>query len=81
MFCAPAVLQDNALDTRCQALLIGKNRLQRGLNYANYLATRGFRGGRGPMFGIFHGGHDNKAFYASPLFGDWVLSHETDAGV
>ena len=71
----------NALATYCEAMLMGTNRLQRGLNYVDYLrtvATEHNRDGKliadpWPMHALFDGGHDNKAFYSSPAFRSWVF--------
>lgn len=79
----PDTGSDNALATYCEAMLMGTNRLQRGLNYVDYLrkvATEhiNIRDGKliadpWPMHALFDGGHDNKAFYSSPAFRSWVF--------
>jgi hypothetical protein len=66
----PDTGSSNALATDCESLLQGSNRLQRGLNYIGHLE----RMGAGVEHGVFEGGHDNAAFYASDLFQEWVYS-------
>ncbi len=65
----------NWLDTDCAAMLQGSNRLQRGLNYVGYLGAlaRNRTSAWRPKYGLFDGAHDAAAFYAAPLFADWVF--------
>jgi len=55
----------------CEAMLTGKNRLQRGLNLMGYLA-RLFPGSQ-PVWGIFDGGHNFLLAYASRHWTAWAL--------
>jgi len=81
----PDTLTDNALAVNCEDLLLGSNRLQRGINYMYYLsqqrslqnvsATK-FRAVRDETYGFFQGGHNNSAFYASTLFKKWAYSSD-----
>ena len=77
----PDTGSNNALATYCEAMLMGTNRLQRGLNYVDYLRTVAAEhhldgkvtADPWPKYALFDGGHDNKAFYSSPAFRSWVF--------
>jgi|TARA_B110000902_G_scaffold220589_1_gene255631 hypothetical protein len=60
-------------------MLMGTNRLQRAINYVEYLddyaATRANAstdGEKWPITDFFVGGHNNSAFYASEAFKSWA---------
>ena len=80
----PDTQSSNVLSVTCEALYMGQNRLQRGLNYMSYLmsknqaqhAKKGLKRQSEttwPLFGFFQGGHSNHDFYASDLFQEWVF--------
>eukprot|EP00930_Biecheleria_cincta_P043731 TRINITY_DN30009_c0_g1_i1.p3 TRINITY_DN30009_c0_g1~~TRINITY_DN30009_c0_g1_i1.p3 ORF type:complete len:103 (-),score=8.91 TRINITY_DN30009_c0_g1_i1:228-536(-) len=77
----PDARTDNAFDTRCQAMLQGTNRLQRGINFIAHLKSffRNTSTAYTPSYGFFRGAHNNIAAYASPLLMKWLLE-ETVAG-
>jgi hypothetical protein len=61
----------NVFDKKCQGMLQGSNRLQRGRNYLSYLHhTFGFT----PINSIFNGAHDANALYKTPIFLEWISS-------
>jgi len=68
----PDTATDNALNVGCESSLAGSNRLQRGINYVDYLNTRR---ATNVSYGFFEGGHNNSAFYASGLFKEWVYGY------
>eukprot|EP00947_MAST-08B_sp_MAST-8B-sp1_P003745 g3745.t1 len=74
----PDTTSHNALSTTCSALLQGSNRLQRGLNYVDYLNNiyNSTAGWEGAVVEIFEGGHSNAACYASSYFEEWALGIE-----
>ncbi len=67
----PDANNENALDTGCEAMIQGSNRLQRGLLYVQYLQTQ--YGSKFPVWGSFHGAHNNSALYSSPTLQSWVF--------
>jgi hypothetical protein len=67
----PDANNENALDTGCEAMLQGSNRLQRGLLYVQYLQAT-YPGTGFPTWGQFVGAHDNSAMYTSPTLQEWV---------
>lgn len=70
----PDTLTDNALAVGCESLLMGTNRLQRGINYMMYLNQLR---SSDITYGFFNGGHSNAAFYASDLFKQWVYGDDS----
>jgi hypothetical protein len=64
----------NVVDFRCQAMLQGSNRLQRGLNWASHL--KDFYTRRGVNYtmpvAIFEGLHDGTAWGHSEQFAQWA---------
>ena len=66
----------------CEAMLMGTNRLQRAINYVEYLddyaatranaSTDGEKNSKWPITDFFVGGHNNSAFYASEAFKSWA---------
>jgi pimeloyl-ACP methyl ester carboxylesterase len=81
----PDTGSQNALATYCEAMPMGSNRLQRGLNYVDYLRLLRVQHGETPVtqsndewpaLGFFQGGHDNRAFYASAAFRSWAFGVE-----
>jgi hypothetical protein len=70
----PDSMTSNAVDSFCEAMLTGSNRLQRGLNWLSYL--RWFYGsgsGQPVRFDFFQGGHDDKAMGRSDVWQQWAL--------
>tara|TARA_B110000208_G_scaffold155400_1_gene188321 strand:- start:132 stop:314 length:183 start_codon:yes stop_codon:yes gene_type:complete len=57
-------------------MLMGTNRLQRAINYVEYLddyaSTDGEKNSKWPITDFFVGGHNNSAFYASEAFKSWA---------
>jgi len=63
-----------ACSTLCEAMLTGKSRLQRGLNFMGYL-THLFPGSQ-PVWGVFHGGHNFLLAFSSRHFTAWALEDD-----
>jgi len=61
----------------CDAMLTGKSRLQRGLNFMGYLEHL-FPGSQ-PVWGIFNGGHQAVLCYESHHFAAWALEDGDEA--
>lgn len=69
----PDTTTDNAMSVACSAMLEGSNRLQRALNYCDYLSRLSGQGSAWPRRDFFVGGHNNSAFYASAAFNRWAF--------
>ena len=65
----------NDLDTECGAMFQGSNRLQRGLNFIDYLKTfyEAKKIAYSVVHGFFDGGHDFPAMAKSRLFRAWAF--------
>jgi len=66
-----------ACSGNCASMVQGSNRLQRALNYRDYLEATypGYK----LKFDTFEAGHDSSAFFASTTFHDWVLKDHKKA--
>eukprot|EP01126_Amoeba_proteus_P059999 TRINITY_DN7897_c0_g1_i4.p1 TRINITY_DN7897_c0_g1~~TRINITY_DN7897_c0_g1_i4.p1 ORF type:complete len:483 (+),score=62.67 TRINITY_DN7897_c0_g1_i4:320-1768(+) len=73
----PASSVTNSLDTLCEAMLQGSNRLQRGILFMNYMrffftgsshVSRDF-----PRFDFYDGEHNGLSFLSSNKFYEWSL--------
>ena len=60
------------LADRCEAMLQGSNRLQRGLNYVSYL--RALAPTASPVTASFEGGHNNSAAFFSEAVAHWTFA-------
>lgn len=76
---SPATTYSPILDSKCQALLQGTSRLQRGRNFVSYLAY--ILPGYTPKFTAFPGGHDCMPFFGSSGFQAiaWTIKKQWDA--
>ena len=68
----PDAFDHNAMDTKCGGMVQGTNRLQRGINFLDYL--KDYYGGSSYFnYDFFTGGHDFPSMVQHPTFQRWAF--------
>jgi len=68
----PDATDHNAMDTKCGGMVQGTNRLQRGLNFMDYLKDY-YSGHSYFNYDFFTGGHDFPSMVQHPTFKRWAF--------